>query len=209
VVDRRVLRAARNNAELCDLVCQTHGAGGRFGADAWVTDGVPPALYPASVTLRPACPLSSLSLTGAVKDSFSDLTIPNYELAFTAEWIYRPAALRSGERSRLSWSAYDGDWTPWDNPSLLPALCTAPRVTAIAGWLDGSIVGGAILNLSDTVVGVSNCFLSVEGDIWEELLPVVTSTFPDHDIVGYERLLRPALAHGFSAVGPLRIWQRV
>jgi hypothetical protein len=71
------------------------------------------------------------------------------------------------------------------------------------------IVGGAVLNRSATVTGVSNLF-AVDGDldrVWSGLL----ATLPGMPLVTYEATgpgLDAAMRHGWTAIGSLRIWLR-
>ena len=95
----RIQQAARNNAELCDIVCRTHGVTGVFVTDAWTSARRTPPLYPDAVTLEPGVVARDL-LTRidtrpgcSVKDSFADLDLraAGFTILFSAEWIYRPA----------------------------------------------------------------------------------------------------------------------
>ena len=105
--------AARNNAELCDLVCGAHGVTGVFSADAWTSTFRTPPFYPDAVTLDPAVDALGLleridgSQGASVKDSFAtlDLGAHGFRVLFGAEWIFRAAdaPARSGlQCSRVS-----------------------------------------------------------------------------------------------------------
>jgi hypothetical protein len=178
--------AARNNAELCELVC---GAGW-FADGAWTSPVRTPPLYPDAVTLRPGVdPRALLDRVDAspgcsVKDSFADLDLApfGFTVLFDAEWIVRPA---------------DAAGDP----------------TLAAGVLHeiGADEWSARLNRSDDCVGVSNVATAERGDAdatWAQVVRVATTTCPGVPIVGYESGadLAVALRHGFTAIGPLRVW---
>ena len=82
----------------------------------------------------------------------------------------------------------------------------------LGGYVDDSLVAGALLNRSRTVVGLSNVFPNpgalAEG--WTGLLATVVQLFPGLPIVGYESgdSLDAARDYGFTSLGPLRIWTK-
>jgi hypothetical protein len=150
----------------------------------------------------------------SIKDSFADLDLheAGFEILFSAEWIHRPAGVapsigRSAPDSRAE--------RPTDN---LVRWRAGPDRDGIDGivMLDGDagneVVAGAWLNLSTDVVGVSNVVALGIGttldDIWAGLLTTIDERFPGLPIVGYESgaELDAALRHGFTPIGPLRVW---
>jgi hypothetical protein len=86
-------------------------------------------------------------------------------------------------------------------------------LTFLAASKSGSIVGGAIVNRTDGVVGVSNIFARSipRPEVWSGCLEAISGWFPDLPIVGYESgaSLREAVEQGFRPLGPLQVWQRV
>lgn len=222
--------AARNNAELCDIVCRTHGVTGVFASDAWTSARRTPPLYPDAVTLEPDVVTTDLlsridTRPGcSVKDSFADVDLgpAGFTIQFSAEWIYRPAQPAAPDpEPTLNWEpiiddsgldiwsaagAQDGDPTDL----FRPALIQHPDIVMLGGYLDNQLVAGALLNRSPTVVGLSNVFPNPDtlADAWTRLLATIGRRFPDLAIVGYESgdSLAAARAHGFTSLGPLRIW---
>ncbi|MBT8211555.1 MAG: hypothetical protein KJN71_00285 [Acidimicrobiia bacterium] len=85
-------------------------------------------------------------------------------------------------------------------------------VTLLAAQIDDQIVGGAVLNRSATVVGISNFFTEdpVSSESWQGCLALADALFPGVTFVGYESgdALDAARTHGFEAVGPLQVWIR-
>jgi hypothetical protein len=184
-----VASAARNNAELCAQVAGT----GTFAADAWATPTRTPPLYPDAVTLVPGVAAEALlaridrDAGASVKDSYADLDLApfGFHVLFEAQWIHRHAAAGI------------------DEPSLAIGEL---RDIAGPGW-------SARLNRSDDCVGASNVVTADGGDAdetWEQVVLTASTVCPGLPLVGYERGadLATALRHGFSAVGPLRVWIR-
>ena len=188
-----VRRAARNNAELCDVVAREQGVEGAFAADAWTAAHRTPPLYPDAVTLEPGVDARSLlaridaGVGASVKDSFSDVDLAahGFRVLFDAEWIHRRAEDAPGGRT-----------------------VEAGLVTLLA---DG--IGSARANPSERVVGVS----SVEAapgardvTVWTWLVAVLRDRYTGLDPVGYESgaALDAARAAGFAAIGPLRVWTK-
>jgi hypothetical protein len=192
-MDERVPRAARNNAELCDVVARSRGVDGTFADDAWTAPSRTPGLYPDAVTLVPGVDARGLlariddSGGASVKDSFRDLDLTGsgYRVLFDAEWIHR-----SGDRGGV------------------PVYEIGELVT-----LEADGIGSVQANRSEHVVGLSNVEAAPgadEGAVWRWLVAVAGHQFPGVDLVGYESgpALAAARAAGFSAIGPLRVWMR-
>lgn len=223
-------QAARNNAELCDIVGRTHGVIGTFATDAWTSARRTPPLYPDAVTLEPdVIPTELLSRIDtrpgcSVKDSFADLDLgaAGFTILFSAEWICRPAQPAAPDpKPTLSWEpiiddsglanwsaagAQDGDPTDL----FRPALIRHPDIVMLGGYSDARLVAGALLNRSATAVGLSNLFPDPRAlaDAWTGLLSAIVERFPGLPIVGYESgdSLDAAREYGFTSLGPLRIW---
>ncbi len=167
------------------------------------------------------------SAGASVKDSFATLDLggESFGELFAAEWVARsadaPVAGWSDGARRFRWSsvtdarsleAWESAWSEDDVARGLfaPALLDAPEIVVLRGDLDGAIVAGAILNCSESVVGVSNLFAST-GDpveVWRGCVDEVVTRFPGSEIVGYESgpALDVALRAGFESIGPLRVW---
>ncbi|MFD6892051.1 hypothetical protein [Streptomyces sp. NPDC059957] len=88
----------------------------------------------------------------------------------------------------------------------------AGEIAFLAGRdAQGRILAGAAVNRTGAVVGVSNVF-SADGtpddEAWTGALTLTASLWPGLPVVGYESGddLDTALRHGFTAIGPLRVW---
>ncbi|MFI6096727.1 hypothetical protein ACIA8G_14295 [Lentzea sp. NPDC051213] len=221
--------AARNNAEWCAAVCRSHGIPTIFSETAWHSAHRTPLYYPDAVTLRPDAgdflhELDTASPGCSIKDSFAtlDLTSDGFVEVFTAQWIHRPAGLSTPRPSapraeRVSTAAHLRDWqAAWrddeDTPDVFrPALLADPSVLVLAVHEGKDLCGGMILNRGAGLVGVSNLFAVDGGDtsaVWTCALTAAADHFPWLPLVGYERGddLAPALANGFTVLGPLRVW---
>lgn len=203
---------ARNNAEWCDLVCRTHGIRGAFGARAWTSPRRTPPYYPDAVTLSPEATAADV-LDGidagpgaSVKDSFATLDLPGFEILFEARWIERdppdagdPAGWRLVETAE-ELRAWERDLFSGDDDGVFRPGILAEPVEILRG--EG---GGAVLNRTGDVVGVSNVF---GPDPWPGVLTMAARLHPGRRLVGYETDPAPAGRHGFTQGGPLRIWLR-
>lgn len=221
------IAAARNNADWCATMCRAHGLPpGTFGDRAWTSARRTPPYYPDAVTLRPdATPDDVLGRIDrdtpgcSVKDSFGmlDLAPHGFRVLFEAQWIHRPAGPVPGGPARCEPVRTPGDLAAWQHtwsggepaPDLFrPVLLTDSATTVLAGRApDGRITAGAVLSQGAGVVGVSNLFGPAD-DAWPACLAAAHRLHPDLPVVGYEHGdgLAAALRHGFTEVGPLRIW---
>jgi hypothetical protein len=225
----RVLDAARNNAELCDIVSRAHGVVGEMVPDAWTASRRTPPYYPDAVTLAPSTTAADVlaridSGPGAsVKDSFAtlDLASDGFRVLFAAEWIGLDARPERGaDDLGIRWSTVsDADalsaWeAAWSEDGVargqFPAtLIEHPDLVILGGRIDGALVAGVILNRSARVVGVSNLFFAGDLDaVWPSCLDEIGARFPGLAVVGYESgvALDAAVAAGFRSLGPLRVW---
>jgi hypothetical protein len=228
-VDAIRMLAARNNAEWCHLVANSHGIHGQFLSSIWASTIRTPPFYPDAVTLNVQATarqiVSAVDATSgcSVKDSFArlDLRPEGFDVLFDAEWIYQESGVVSGPTvTTLNWSEvvtpvqldeWQMAWSSSDDPNtFLPALLDDEGVVVLAGRSDGIVVAGAVLNRSTSVVGVSNVFAGDKHaeSVWPELLAQAGNYFSACVLVGYEsgNALAAARAAGFHSAGPLRVW---
>lgn len=224
--------AARNNAAWCDAVCRAHGLPGEFTAGAWVNPRRTPAGYPDAVTLDTASTAAHVvswldAAPGcSIQDSFRDLDLAGYgfRVLHDARWLFRsPEHDLPPEPAELSWSTVTSreELVSWGHAraggdaeqALRPGLLADPTVQILAGYRDGRMCCGAVLNRSDgPAVGVSNVF-TLHGrpaDTWSGLVNVASRHFPGIPLVGYEdgEALHLALGQAFEDIGGLRVWLR-
>jgi hypothetical protein len=223
--------AARNNAEWCDVVCRSHGARTRFDDDAWTSPTRTPPYYPDAVTLVPDLSVPDLlsridAAAGcSIKDSFAslDLTDDGFRVLFDAQWIVHtgapPPPAGGGAhwervRDRDQFARWVEAWRGTDDPAdvLRADLLDHDSVAVLAARAGDHVVGGAILNRSSSVVGISNFFADdgVTSTSWSGCLAFARSIFATATFVGYESgdILAAAQCDGFEIVGPLRVWIR-
>ncbi|WP_328301655.1 hypothetical protein OG389_30405 [Streptomyces sp. NBC_00435] len=219
--------AAYNNAAWCAAVSRD----GAFTPEAWSSPRPTPLYYPDAVTLTRDTDTAALlagidtgSPHASVKDSFAalDLAPAGFEVLFGAEWIHRPAGA-PGAAPALEWNrvtaagleAWETAWDGGESTGLFhPGLLSgdAGEIAFFAGRdAGGRILAGAAANRTGEVVGVSNVF-SAEGtpddEAWTGALTGIAGIWPGLAVVGYESGddLDTALRHGFTAIGPLRVW---
>ena len=89
---------------------------------------------------------------------------------------------------------------------------SANIIVFIAALIHERIIAGAIANRTDNVVGLSNVFApeGAAARFWPGRVSAAIDAFARLPLVGYESgsELAIALALGFEAVGPLRVWVR-
>jgi hypothetical protein len=155
----------------------------------------------------------------SVKDSFATLDLADQEwtVLFDATWIARPPGTVAHEelastftivREKFPFAAW---CRAWGGPAgaLPTGVRRAPGVTVLGREGDAGFADGAIVHRTDiggtAVAGVWNAF-----GTWADITAAVSHRHPDAWIVGYERDagLDAALAAGFTAIGPLRVWNR-
>lgn len=185
-------------------------------------------MYPDAVTLSAGATVQDVlpwidtdSSGCSVKDSFAslDLTASGFEVLFDASWIHRPpdrppaASPWTPVRTPDALVAWETAWSG-DEPAGLfrPELLADEAVLVAGAYEDGRIVGGAVLNGSASVVGVSNLF-AADDDLdraWGSALSSAAEYFPGLPVVGYEHgdALAAAVRNGFRDVGALRVWLR-
>ncbi len=227
-----VRTAARNNAELCDLVCSSHDLGGTFGPDTWTSAQRTPDLYPDAVTLEPDVDARTVleriddSPGASIKDSFATLDLREFgfEVLFDAEWISRPPAI-GNDRPELEtqWSTIDdapglAAWeAAWSVDGVsrgrFPSrLLDSPDIDFLCGRVGDDVVAGAIANRSRAAVGISNVFFltGAPASGWAGLTGEIDTRFPTLPTVGYEPggLLGGARRAGFRPLAPLRVWTK-
>ncbi|UOQ90432.1 hypothetical protein MUN74_05810 [Agromyces endophyticus] len=226
--------AARNNAEWCRTVAESHGIASRFALDGalWVAESSTPIGYPEAVTLEPG--LDAAAVFGAlgphatsVKDSFADLDpdATGWAPLFDATWIVAeaiaggsagaddlPALVRVTSADALeTWGRAhglpDALAEPLVGASDVVVLATARAETSTS--VPGAVTGGGVLNRTGEVVGLSNVFGGGHA-LYRALRREAAARWPGLPVVGYESdaALDDALDADFRRVGPLRILTR-
>lgn len=170
---------------------------------------------------------AGLARPWAVKDSFAalDLAPLGFRPLFDSTWIGRSARVQfpSDIASDVDWvtvrdaallaaweAAWSGEAEPPKERVFRPALLDDPEVAVLAGVRDSRVIAGVVANRSDGVTGVSNLFVpdNVPG-LRAAALAAIAAVFPGTALVGYEHGddLAAMLALGFTALGPLRVWE--
>jgi hypothetical protein len=217
--------AVREHAAWCDLVCRLHRFAPEGDARVWWSARRTPDLCPDAVTLvADASEFDVLgrindSVGASVSDSFAtfDLTIQGWSVLFDATWVARPpgsggddetASTFAAVREKFVFAAWCRAWG--GQADALPAgLRRASGVTVLGREGDGGFVDGGIVHRTEiggtAVAGLWNGF-----GAWADVADAASARHPDAWLVTYERDagLDAALAAGFRAIGPLRVWVR-
>lgn len=225
---------ARNNAELCDSVCRSHGVPGQFSADVWLQPRNGPAYYPNAVTLSASdggmrAEIERLSAARphgfAVKDSFDRLDLSEFGLRrlFKAEWVWLEAhPTLATTATGATWEriatedelqAFEAAWSAGNPPPgriFLPPLLEDAAVSVLAARQDGRIVAGCIANRGPAgVTGFSNFFApEAARSAFRAEAVMKLRRMEGGAITGYDSgdELAGLLALGFHAVGSLSVW---
>ena len=211
-MDGRLAWAVRNNASWCDLVCRSHGIKTSFGPDLWVAAERTPTLYPDAVTLREQASeetvLTPIALgpSASVKDSYATLDLARHGFDELSKPAGRPVTRRRRTATGPSWRRQrtrrvDRGRGPEQHPH--PDLLRHANVRFLAADDRHGISAGAVANLTDTVVGVSNVFVTTigEDEAWAAIPAQSTPRFPRRALVGYEHDtgLRAAIPQGSAS----------
>lgn len=223
--------AARNNADWCAAMWRAHGLSVEQGPGLTFCHGTSPRFFPNVVTtdrngdpaaqaavIADLCAKASDAPFG-VKDSFArlDLAGLGFELLFEARWVFRGARSEASPAGPISWRRLESpaDLEAWEaawgesagGPRIFPpVLLGDPAVHILAGVdAEGRIRAGGVANEAAGVLGLSNLFGSRRGAVL-----AAASLHPELDLVGYEsgNALKAMEYHGFSSLGPLRVWVR-
>ncbi len=202
-----------------------HGIPTVTEGELWRALGAPPPLHSTAKTLAPGVPEEAAVAAVAaydvcsVADSFGDLDLAGHGFAtlFDATWIHHPP-LEPGPMphawSRVTdpeglaaWTAVHG------SPEVFPpAILDRPAFTLTARRDDsGDITAIAVVHDSSAGVGVSNVAAATGHTVaMAEVLELVAALHPGRPVTDYDRdeALDDALAAGFTALGPQRVWSR-
>jgi hypothetical protein len=222
----RAKACAANNADFYGAVFDAQLLTWTRDRSCWVSTEQPPPYYSQLVTLSPENTIEQLakimdlrwllSHPWSFKDAFCTLDVASdgFEILFEAQWIWRdPAKVKRPDGwVQVKWPAqlrkWEAAWAANGSPTPVQVfkepLLADPYVFVMAQLHNGEIVGGAIGNISDGVLGLSNVF----GASFAAAADAVQSLNGDLAVVGYERgdNLVAARGCGFTEVAPLRVW---
>lgn len=215
--------AAQNNADWYAMMWDLRGL--RYRRDAHGFCAIdPPPPYHGWVTAVPGAPIEDLIARMlhrpdfAIKDGGGehDLSKMGLQKFFDASWI---AFTAHPTGTTTSWEEitnasqlkhWEDAWrvTSPSDEEQFPAPILKRKDVRIWGRKKGSgYDAGAIANLSDDCVGLSNLF---GAHAWPAATTLCSTFGNGQPVVGYERGrdLKEALAEGWYIVGPLSFWAR-
>jgi hypothetical protein len=225
-LEARATACAGNNADFYGAVFDAQRLTWVRDRSCWISTEKPPPYYSQLVTLSPENTIEQLAritdlrwlLTHpwSFKDAFCTLDVSSdgFEILFEAQWIWRdPAKVKRPDSwIQVKWPAqlrkWEAAWAANGSPTPVTVfkepLLDEPGFYVMAQVHNGEIIGGAIANFSEDVVGLSNVF----GASFAAAADAVQSLQSDLPVVGYERGddLIAAKACGFAEVAPLRVW---
>ena len=224
-VETRLRHAIDANVGWYEAIFAVHGIGSVLDEGLWSALGPPPPFHSHALLVEPSVTVQAVEArigevpNASFKDGFATLDASGLGMSplFDATWIYHePGAAPAGDPS--AWAEVRtpeglAEWNAgWDTAEvLIPAVLDRAQFRVLARSVGGEAVAGAVVRLGTGVVDVSNVH-GVNGYVvdWAELAAAIAARFPNRPMVGYEQGadLEGALAGGWDAVGPLRVWVR-
>jgi hypothetical protein len=217
--------AAMNNIIWCGIVCDSHGVAHAFDGEMWRALAPTPQYYPQLITASSGASMEDvIELLGddvyGIKDSYAalDMSVCGFETLLEAQWIYHEPMQHTSYPSACRVIVTEQELEVWNEVSglngiILPELLSHPSVAVYLIEQNACKIG-FIASLGAGAVGVSNVCCSPTGrlpnDLWRDIVKTLAADFPGIPVVGYERgkELRAALACGWQAIGPLKVWVR-
>jgi hypothetical protein len=221
VIDPRLRLAIDASVGWYEDVATAHGIGCEVADGIWSMSGPAPAFHSALITLEPDVTADGLRerivdlAWGGLKDTFAtvDASTLGMRLLFEASWIHLAPPTDDGAPDPWVDVVLPDDLARWNEHAemsgvLLPALLDRPGFRFLEQTAGGT-TAGAVLRADERAVGLSNVHaeagLSVD---WSTLARAAARRFPGRPVVGFESGadLASAVAAGWDAVGPVRIW---
>ncbi|MGP4081463.1 hypothetical protein ACTWQL_16275 [Pseudalkalibacillus sp. R45] len=153
----------------------------------------------------------------SIKDSFANLELQpeGFKRLFQAEWIYHPP-VPTPKPVDASWRVIEKeeDFKKWisahGSEQVIKHTLIERNDVKIFIHENNDGISGFIANLGAGTVGISNVFSNgnTEGDLWSDIVHVVSTVFSDLPMVGYENGddLTDARSCGWVPLGPLNVW---
>ncbi|EYD76171.1 hypothetical protein Rumeso_02246 [Rubellimicrobium mesophilum DSM 19309] len=161
----------------------------------------------------------------SIKDSHDvlDLTPHGFRRLLRASWIHLDAAilpaashdlrfeLVAEEEGLALWRAAWDPNLPLGQLLFGPELLHDPDLAFVAGYDGDRLICGCLVNRTDDVLGISNCFALEEPRAsWAAMVRFITDRLGRSSLVGYERdaALADFQSIGFEPIGSLPVWHR-
>ena len=234
----RLQKAIRNNLNLYELIFDTHQLRYHSTNEIWYSTEIAPRLYSNLITISEGwVPDDTLQIIDnayknqprkqwSIKDSFAMLNLEDlgFIKRFTAQWIYLDSAkfIPQPQYKQLEYQIIQDEaeltiwkqgWGTYEEPGeeiFLPGLLNLPTVKFIAGYHQGQLLSGCLVNKTDGVFGISNFFSpSDDPGYWTDMLQFIFNEIEKNDVVGYEGddVLENLKTIGFQSIGRLIVWE--
>ncbi|HLO98382.1 MAG TPA: hypothetical protein VK171_07300 [Fimbriimonas sp.] len=220
----RVTVATSNNADLYEAVMDAHCVESVREQGVFRVLGTPPPYFSVLTTLEPGWGVYVMNLRPAgFKDAFHEIEAADhgYNLLFTSSWIWLESPQVT--EPQLTWKeatnyTEQAEWQDrwWgvhatERTTIYPAsMVENSDFRFLTAFDHDQPLGCAMLNRSDSVIGISNLFAFQGSDLslWRDIAGVAARRFPGMPLCGYERddSLGNARSSGFEAIGQLRVW---
>jgi hypothetical protein len=223
-VDPRLSTAVQTSVRWYDDMAALHTVPTAVTDGVWHALAPMPPLHSSAKTLRPGVARDTVLRTVApyeqagVADSFGDLdlTADGFDLLFEATWIHHrapePGPMPAGwtqvrdEAGLDAWVAVHGT-----GGIFAPGILFRSEFALMARHDGDRMSAGFVVHDAGQAVGVSNACTPAGDDLgWAEVLAVTAAVRPGLPVTDYTygEELASALGHGFSPLGPQRVWVR-
>jgi hypothetical protein len=225
----KIAKLVANNAAWIHMANAALGKEGEFTPILWQNFNDMPPIFPNADTLggTEAEQITAIQAlvdkrSGklvAVKDAWArlDLAPLGFEPLFEAVWLYRDAApiekakefaierITTPEALREFAIGCNGE----ELASVYSPALLRPDIVWFLARKEGKVTGGITAVAAEGINGLNNLFGDDES-IKNALIREAINAFPDLPAGDYtgEESIAPYLAHGFEALGKLRVWLR-
>ncbi len=216
-------KAVLNNIAWCEIVCETLHKEYTSNGQVWRLLSEAPPFYPDIITSTKKVTTSEVvDFMGdreilSIKDSYANLELQpaGFNRLFQAEWIFHPS-VATPEPVDAYWRVIEKeeDFKKWTSAhgseQVMKNTLLGRNDVKIFIHENEDGISGFIANSGADAVGISNVFSNgyTEGDLWSDIVHLVSTVFADLPMVGYETGddLIAARSSGWKTLGPLNVW---
>jgi len=226
IAQLETIRAIENNVALCQCIADIHKVPTILNSEVWMATRSMPPYYPNLITISPNADVDDcidnlrqrLQPGWGVKDSFAclDLSANGFVIAVKGHWFvaptedilvenkfsqYRILTVQCRDEFNRWISAWD---SVMDGKIFLPEILKIRNLKFVLVENEGDIIGGVLLNKSNSDVGMSNWF----GKLLSVVEMISRNFGAKQQLVGYanESEIDQLGSIGFKINQEMRVW---